>query len=305
MAIPDQLTRGLRVPVIAAPMFLVSDPGLVIACCKAGVIGSFPSLNLRTLDEYEAWLDQIIAALGPDDAPWAVNLIVHPQTNPRLYPDLELTVRKKPPLVITSFGAVPDVVDAVHSYGGLVFHDVISVRHAEKAIEAGVDGLVLVCAGAGGHTGTLNPFSFVNEIRRFYGGPLALSGGLSTGRDVAAAVTLGADFGYMGTRFIATRESAADADYKRMILDSGGADVALTRSVSGVPANFLARSLSQYAIDPASVGPLKAAADTGAKPPKAWSEVWSAGQVAGAIDDLPSVAELTDRIVREYEAARR
>ena len=242
MTIPSALARGLRLPVIAAPMFLVSDPALVIAACRAGVIGTFPALNQRTSEGLRDWLDEIEAALGPGDAVHGVNLIIHP-TNDRLDADLAITAEHRVPLVITSIGIRPEVVDAVHGYGGFVLHDVISVRHAERALEAGVDGLILVSAGAGGHCGPLNPFALMAEVRRIFDGPVVLAGGLATGRDVAAALMMGADLAYMGTRFIATAEAGVSNEYKQMIVDAAAADVALTRAVSGIPASFLMRSL--------------------------------------------------------------
>ncbi|HEY0053565.1 MAG TPA: nitronate monooxygenase, partial [Caulobacteraceae bacterium] len=220
MAIPTSLQQGLTIPVIAAPMFLVSGPDLVVEACNAGVIGTFPSLNQRTTEGYREWLQDIEARRKPGAAAFGVNHIVHP-TNPRLMADMMVTVEHKVPLVITSLGAVRDVVDAVHGYGGVVFHDIANVRHARKAAQAGVDGLILVANGAGGHAGVVNPFALVNEVRSFFEGTIILSGCLSTGRDVAAALMMGADFAYMGTRFIDTAESMADPAYKQMIIDSG------------------------------------------------------------------------------------
>lgn len=303
MSLPAQLKGRLRLPLIAAPMFLVSGPKLVTAACKAGVLGTFPALNQRSSEGYEAWLEEIAGALGPDDAPYGVNLIVH-KTNPRLQADLELTVKHKVPLVITSLGAVKDVVDAVHSYGGLVFHDVVNVRHAMKAAEAGVDGLIPVCAGAGGHAGSLSPFALVGEIRKFFDKAVVLSGAMSRGDDIAAAQMLGADLAYMGTRFINTTESQAQADYKQMIIDSTATDIVYTPKISGINANFLLPSILQNGLDPETMAP-KTEVDMGEElnAAKAWSTIWSAGQGVGNIDDAPSTSELVDRLEREYRAA--
>ncbi len=304
MAIPAALQKGLKLPVIAAPMFLVSGPELVIAACKSGVIGTFPALNQRTTEGYSQWLDEIKAALGPEDAEYGVNIIVHP-TNPRVMADMEVTVQHKVPLVITSLGAVRDVVDAVHGYGGLVFHDITTVRHARKAAEAGVDGLILVCAGAGGHAGTWSPFALLNEVRQFYEGTIILSGAMSSGRDIATAMMLGADFAYLGTRFINTRESRAPDAYKQMIDDSHAADIVYTPAISGIPANFLAASLIANGLDPKSL-PEKTKVDLGKEldhEVKAWKEVWSAGQGVGSIDDVPPTAELVARLKREFDEA--
>ena len=304
MAIPAALQQGLKLPVIAAPMFLVSGPELVIAACKAGVIGTFPALNQRTTEGYSEWLEEIKAALGPDDAQYGVNIIVH-NTNPRVMADLEVTVRHKVPLVITSLGAVKDVVDAVHSYGGLVFHDVTTVRHAQKAAQAGVDGLILVCAGAGGHAGTWSPFALLNEVRQFFNGTILLSGCMSTGQDVATAMMLGADFAYLGTRFINTTESRAPEEYKDMIDEAHAADIVYTPAISGIPANFMSQSLIANGLDPKSM-PDKTKVELGKEldhEVKAWKTVWSAGQGVGSIDDVPTTAELVARLTREFDEA--
>ena len=299
MAIPASLQQGLKLPVIAAPMFLVSGPDLVVEACNAGVIGTFPSLNQRTTEGYRDWLVEIRERLGPDAAPFGVNHIVHP-TNPRLMADMTVSVEQKVPLIITSLGAVRDVVDAVHGYGGVVFHDIANVRHARKAAEAGVDGLILVAGGAGGHAGVVNPFALVNEVRRFFDGTIILSGCLSTGQDVAAALMMGADFAYMGTRFIATTESMAQPEYKQMIVESGATDITYTPAVSGIPANFLTPSLVANGIDPKSLPEHKL--DMGEEA-RAWKTVWSAGQGAGAVHDIPAVAELIRRLNDEFESA--
>ncbi len=299
MAIPASLQKGLKLPVIAAPMFLVSGPDLVVEACNAGVIGTFPSLNQRTTEGYRDWLHDIKARRNADAAAFGVNHIVHP-TNPRLLADMQVTVEEQVPLVITSLGAVRDVVDAVHGYGGVVFHDIANVRHARKAAQAGVDGLILVANGAGGHAGVVNPFALVEEVRGFFDGTIILSGCLSTGRDVAAATMLGADFAYMGTRFIATTESGAQTHYKEMIVESGSMDITYTPAVSGIPANFLTPSLIENGIDPKSLPEHKL--DMGEEA-RAWKTVWSAGQGAGAIHDILPVADLVGRLRDEYSQA--
>ena len=308
MSLPALLDQRLRLPVVAAPMFLVSNPQLVLACCHSGVLGSFPALNQRESSGFKAWLEEIEAGLKADSAPYAVNLIVH-GSNPRLQADLAICVEHKVPVVITSLGAAKEVVDAVHSYGGLVFHDVTTRRHAEKAAEAGEDGLIAVAAGAGGHAGTWSPFALIAEIRQFFDKTLLLSGCLSHGHEVLAAQLLGADLAYMGTRFIATRESNADADYKQMILDARAADIVHTPAVSGVPASFMRQSLEKAGYDLTRLQDkgdvnygekLKPISDEA----KAWKTVWSAGQGVGGIADVPSVAELVARLDAEYRAAQ-
>ncbi|MDH0301450.1 MULTISPECIES: nitronate monooxygenase family protein [unclassified Pseudomonas] len=306
MSLPASLEQRLRLPLVAAPMFLISNPGLVLACCANGVVGSFPALNQRDSAGFKAWLEEIEAGLATlqAPAPYAVNLIVHP-TNPRLHADLALCVEHRVPIVITSLGAVKEVVDAVHAYGGLVFHDVTTRRHAEKAAEAGVDGLIAVAAGAGGHAGTWSPFALVAEIRQFFDKTLLLAGCLNHGHELLAAQLLGADLGYMGTRFIATQESQAQDAYKEMILGAGAADIVHTPAVSGIPASFLRRSLEQAGYDLAA---LKSGHESGKLKPlddeaKAWKTVWSAGQGVGEIHDLPSAAELISRLRGEYQAA--
>lgn len=302
MPLPALLQNALRLPVIAAPQFLVSGPDLVVGTCLAGLVGTFPALNQRSTDGYVAWLEEIAARLAdaPGAAPFGVNLIVH-RTNTRLDADLAETVRHKVPLVITSLGAVQDVVDAVHSYGGLVFHDVINRRHAEKATEAGVDGIIAVCAGAGGHAGQLSPFALVPEIRRVFAGTIVLAGAISSGAHVAAAIMLGADLAYLGTRFIATRESMAKELHKQMIVDGAAADIVYTPSISGVHGNFLRASLVRKGLDPDNL-PSGKKMDMGDES-RVWRDLWSAGQGIGAIDDIPSVAELCDRLAAEYAEA--
>ncbi len=299
MAIPASLQKGLTLPVIASPMFLVSGPDLVVEACNAGVIGTFPSLNQRTTEGYREWVRDIKARLKPEAAAFGVNHIVHP-TNPRLMADLTVSVEEQVPLIITSLGAVRDVVEAVHGYGGVVFHDIANVRHARKAAEAGVDGLILVAAGAGGHAGIVNPFALINEVRSFYDGTIILAGALSTGQDVAAALMMGADFAYMGTRFINTTEALASEHYKQMIVESGSADIVHTPAVSGIPTNFMIKSLVENGVDPKHLPEHKL--DMGDEA-KAWKTVWSAGQGAGAIHDVVPTAELVARLRKEFAQA--
>ena len=299
MAIPASLQKGLKLPVIAAPMFLVSGPDLVVEACNAGIIGTFPSLNQRTTEGYRDWLQEIKSRLKPDAAAYGVNHIVHP-TNPRLMADMMVSVEEKVPLIITSLGAVRDVVDAVHGYGGVVFHDIANVRHARKAAQAGVDGLILVANGAGGHAGVVNPFALVEEVRSFFDGTILLSGCLSTGRDVAAATMMGADFAYMGTRFIATTESQAQPHYKDLIVQSGASDITYTPAVSGIPANFLTPSLLANGIDPKTLPEHKLDM---ADEARAWKTVWSAGQGAGGVHDVLPTAGLVQRLQDEYAQA--
>ena len=284
-------------------MFLVSGPDLVVETCRCGLIGAFPALNQRTSEGYETWLREIADRLdGMESAPFAVNLIVH-RTNPRLECDLEITVRHRVPLVITSLGAVRNVVEAIHSYGGLVFHDVINLHHARKAADAGVDGLILVCGGAGGHAGTLNPFAFIDEVRGFFDKIVILSGAINHGHQVAAAELMGADLAYLGTRFINTRESLADDAYKQMILNSTAKDILYTSAISGVNANFLRPSIEAAGLDPdhlTHAGEMNVGAEK-----KAWKTVWSAGHGVGGIHDIPAAADLCRRLVSEYHEARR
>lgn len=304
MAIPEKWAGRLKLPVVAAPMFLVSDPALVLACCRAGLVGTFPALNQRTTAGFEQWLVELNDQLGAADAPWGVNLIVH-KTNPRVAADLEKVVQHRVPLVITSMGAAKEVVDAVHSYGGLIFHDVIGMKHAEKAAQAGVDGLILVAAGAGGHAGTTNPFALVSEVRFFFDGTLLLAGAISSGEQIYAARALGADLVYMGTRFLATRECSIQPAYREMLMAAEAADIVYTPSISGVPASFLRQSLVANGLDPGNL-PAAGAMDVAhesASGSKAWKTIWSAGQGVGALQDTPSVAELTERLGQQYRAA--
>ena len=306
--------ESLSLPVIAAPMFLISGPKLVIECCKNGIVGTFPALNQRTTEGFEQWVVEIKTALkefesetGKKAAPFGVNLIVH-QTNPRVQADLAICIKHQVPLIITSLGAVPQLVGAVHSYGGMVFHDVIKKRHAEKAAEAGVDGLILVCAGAGGHAGTLNPMPFVAEIKKFFKKTILLSGCISNGRDVSSALQMGADLAYMGTRFINTKESKAPEDYRNMIIDSGANDIVYTAAISGVSANFLRPSLEAMGITEEMLSSPKKI-DFGnelsamEKEAKAWSTIWSAGQGVTNISDNPSVEDLIFSMKKEFKTA--
>lgn len=302
MSLPQTLADRLILPAIAAPMFLTSGPDLVVETCRAGVIGTFPALNQRSTQGFSDWCAEIedrLAALQRP-APYGVNLIVH-KTNPRVAADLEVVVRHKVPIIITSLGAVPDVVDAVHSYGGLVFHDVINRRHAEKAAQAGADGIICVAAGAGGHAGTLSPFALIAEIKAFFDGVVILSGAMNTGRDIAAARAMGADLAYLGTRFIATREAMVDQAQKDMMLTASAADIIYTPNVSGVAANFMRQSLVSVGLDPDNLPPHGGMnMDNEAR---AWKTVWSAGQGVGSIHDVPTTAELCQRLIAEYRAA--
>ena len=301
----------LALPVVAAPMFLISGPELVIECCKNGIVGTFPALNQRTTEGFEDWLVEIKTQLkkyeeetGKKVAPYGVNLIVHP-TNPRLEADLKVCIKHKVPLIITSLGVVAQVVDAIHSYGGLVFHDIVKKRHAEKAAEAGVDGLILVAAGAGGHAGTINPMPLVAEIKKFYDKTILLSGCISTGRDIASAMQMGADLAYMGTRFINTNESKASEEYRQMIIKSGASDVVYTAAISGVHANFLGASLKAAGITEEDLKRDRKI-DFGKElntEAKAWKTIWSAGQGVTAIDNVESVSELVTNLKSEFKSA--
>lgn len=307
MAIPASLNRNLALPVLCAPMFIVSNPELVIAQCRAGLIGSFPALNARPQAALDEWLNRIKTALAADPhaAPFAVNQIIHP-SNERLADDMALCVKHEVPLIITSLSAPTAIVPQVHAYGGQVFHDVISVRHAEKALEAGVDGLILVCAGAGGHAGTLSPFALVGEIRKFYDGPLALSGSITNGRAILAAQAMGADLAYIGTRFIATAEANAVDAYKAAIVESAAADVVYTPYFTGVHGNYLQKSIVAAGLDPANLPDRdKSAMNFGAaSAAKAWKDIWGAGQGVGTIDSVLPAGEVVAHMKEEYRAAR-
>ncbi|MBY6071260.1 nitronate monooxygenase family protein [Marinobacter salsuginis] len=316
MPLPASLKDSLSLPLVAAPMFLISGPELALACCKQGVVGSFPALNQRSSEGFEDWLIQMNEELdafrstNPDatTAPYAVNLIVH-RTNPRWQADLELCVKHKVPIIITSLGAASQVVEAVHSYGGVVFHDVTNQRHARKAAEAGVDGIIAVAAGAGGHAGTINPFVLVHEIREVFDGTILLAGGLSHGEDLLAAQALGADLAYLGTRFINTFESQADEAYRNMIIEAVSGDIIHTPAVSGVPASFMRQSLEAagFPMDKLNQAgeinygeKLKPIDDEA----KAWKTVWSAGQGVSQIHDVLTVPDLVSRLTDEYRSAR-
>lgn len=314
MSLIEKLKSQMSLPVIGAPMFIVGNPDLVIGQCVSGIIGSFPALNARPAEVLDEWLEKIKSGLeshrrahpGAKVAPFAVNQIIH-QSNDRLDSDLDACVRHQVPMIITSLRAPDDVVNRVHAYGGVVFHDVINVRHAEKALEAGVDGLILVCAGAGGHAGMLSPFALVREMRRFFKGPIALSGAITDGAGILAAEAIGADFAYIGTRFIASQEANAPEAYKQMIQQSRAADILYTPFFTGVHGNYLKPSVVAAGLDPdnlPAVDKNKMNFGTDRDKPKAWKEIWGAGQGVGNIDDAPPVRELVERLRREYEEAR-
>ncbi len=314
MTMPAVMQGRLSLPVVGAPMFIVSVPELVIEQCKAGIVGSFPALNARPQEMLEEWIVRIKAELadfeaatGRKAAPFAVNQIVH-GTNGRLEHDVEVCIRHQVPIIITSLRPPAEVVKAVHSYGGIVLHDVISIRHAEKALEQGVDGLILVCAGAGGHAGTLSPLALVSEVRRFYDGTVVLSGAIANGRSILAAQAIGADLAYIGTRFIATREANAKEEYKAMLVAGSAKDIVYTNAISGVHGNYLRPSLAAAGLDPdalpeADKTRMDFAADR--KRPAAWRDIWGSGQGLGSITDIPSVAVCVERLRDEYRAAGR
>jgi len=311
MALPP-LLKSLRVPVVGAPLFIISHPQLVLAQCKAGVVGSFPALNARPEAQLDEWLAEITetlaahdaAAAGRKAAPFAVNQIVH-RSNGRLEHDLKLCVKYKVPVVISSLGAVEEVNQAVHSYGGIVLHDVIHDRHARKAIDKGADGLIAVAAGAGGHAGTLSPFALVQEIRQWFDGPLLLSGAIANGSAVLAAQAMGADLAYIGSPFIATEEARAAPEYKQMIVDSKAADIVYSNLFTGVHGNYLKGSIRAQGMDPDNLpvsDPTRM--DFGTAEAKAWKHIWGCGQGIGAVDKVLPAAALVERLAREYEAAR-
>ena len=314
MALPSLLDGKLRLPLIGAPMFIVSGPELVTAQCKAGIVGSFPALNARPQEALVEWIRQIKSDLAehaeahPDEpvAPFAVNQIVHP-SNPRLLADMEVCVAEQVPIIITSLSPPREIVQAVHSYGGLVFHDVINLRHARKAISQGVDGVIAVCAGAGGHAGALSPFALVGELRKEFDGAVILSGAISRGDDVLAARAMGADLAYSGTRFIATEEARAVADYKEMIVESAASDVVYSSLFTGVKGNYLGGSIAKAGMDPANLPEgrkedmdFTKATDSEAK---AWKDIWGAGQGVGNIHDIPPARDVVLRMEQEYRAA--
>ncbi|MEM5430984.1 nitronate monooxygenase family protein [Cupriavidus oxalaticus] len=313
MALPALLQNRLSLPVVCSPLFIISNPDLVIAQCKAGVVGSFPALNARPAPKLEEWLDRITTELAehnekhPDRpaAPFAVNQIVH-KSNDRLEHDLELCVRYKVPIVITSLGARKEVNDAVHSYGGIVLHDVINNTFARKAIEKGADGLVAVAAGAGGHAGTLSPFALLHEIREWFDGPLLLSGAISSGDAILAAQAAGADLAYIGSAFIATQEANAQDGYKQMIVDSSAGDIVYSNLFTGVHGNYLRGSIERAGLDPEALpqsDPSKM--NFGSASAKAWKDIWGAGQGVGAIKRVVPAGELVRRFAEEYALARR
>lgn len=304
------LLSQLEIPVIVAPMFLVSNPEMTIAACSEGIMGSFPAHGTRSREVFEEWLirtEEGVRRLrdrGVKAAPYAVNLVVH-ASNPRMEGDLDLLIKYKVPVVLSSKGAPGDAVKRIHDYGGVVIHDVANQRHAEKALEAGVDGVIAVAGGAGGHTGTINPFALMNEIRRIHSGIVVLAGGMTTGRDVLAAQAMGADFAYFGTRFIATKESDADERQKQMMLACKATDIFLSASIDGAPANWMTPSLLAAGIDldvlrTTLPGKIIAAGES----KKRWKDIWTAGHGVGNIDDIPTTAELCRRLKAEYRAAK-
>ncbi len=314
MAIHKHIKENISMPVIGAPLFLVSGPDLVIAQCKAGIIGSFPALNARPQHVLDEWLTRIKTELAeykeanPDAkvAPFAVNQICH-GSNDRLMADMETCVKHEVPIIITSLRPPSEVVEAAHSYGGLVYHDVISVRHAQKAAEQGVDGLILVCAGAGGHAGTLSPFALLREVKEWFDGTVILSGSIGDGHSVASAIALGADFAYMGTRFIATHEANAEPEYKKMLEESAAADIVYSSLFTGVLGNYLKPSISNAGLDPDNLPDADKSSmnfgSGGNTDSKAWKDIWGSGQGIGLIEDSPSVEELVGRLKSEYEQA--
>jgi nitronate monooxygenase len=312
MALPDLLRNSLSLPMVAAPMFILSNPDLVIAQCKAGIVGSFPALNARPAAELDVWLQRITSELdaynkaNPDKpaAPFAVNQIVH-GSNDRLQHDLELCVKYKVPIVITSLGAKPFVNEAIHSYGGLVFHDIINDRFARKAIEKGADGLIAVAAGAGGHAGPISPFALVQEIREWFDGPLLLSGSIATGDAVLAAQAMGADLAYVGSAFIATVEANAAEAYKQAVVDCGASDIVSSSLFTGVSGNYLRPSIEAAGLDPDNLpeGDISTM-NFGSTDAKAWKDIWGCGQGIGAVKAVLPAADLIARFKQEYQAAR-
>ena len=306
MTLPAVLEGRLKLPAIASPLFIISQVELVLAECRAGVVGAFPSLNARPSGVLEDWLKRLTTELTEADAPFAVNLIVH-RTNDRLQEDLELCVKYKVPIVITSLGARQDVNDAIHSYGGIVLHDVIDNAFARKAVEKGADGLIAVAAGAGGHAGTLSPFALIQEIRQWFDGPVALSGSIANGNAILAAQAMGADLAYIGSAFIATQEAVASPAYKQMLVDSSAADILYSNLFTGVHGNYLRPSIERAGLDPDNLpesDPSKMNFADMTEGKKAWRDIWGCGQGIGAIDAVVTTAELVARLRREYEAAR-
>lgn len=293
--------HALRLPVIAAPMFLVSGPELVIAACKAGIGGAFPTPNCRTLEDLDRWMDEITSAVSPGDGPWIANLITH-STNARLPEDLAMVARYKPPIVITALGSPKPVMETVKAYGGQVFADVVNMKLARKAAEAGVDGLACISAGAGGHTGHLSPFAFVSAVREFFDGTLVIGGGVADGAGVAGAIAAGADMVYMGTRFLATRESLAQDAYKQMVVDCDADDLIVSPAVTGTDASWLKPSLQAAGLDPDALGDAVQRDYSGGQN-KRWKDIWAAGQGLGRIDAVEATAEVVARLEREYRTA--
>jgi len=312
MALPTVL-QNLTLPVIASPMFIASGPKLVAAQCKAGIVGSFPALNARPAELLDTWLTELQAELagfqaanpGKRVGPIAVNQIVH-QSNDRLAHDVEVCVKHQVPIIISSLRAPPkEMMDAIHGYGGIVLHDVVSIRHAQKALEAGVDGLILVASGAGGHAGTLSPFALVGEVRKFFNGPIALSGSIATGDAILAAQAMGADFAYIGSRWLATQESNVTDEYRDAIVESAAADIVYTNLFTGVHGNYLKKSIINAGLDPDELPESdKSKMSFGSGSAKAWRDIWGAGQGVGLMDDVPTVAEMMERLKAEYAAAR-
>lgn len=306
--LPTWLRERLRVPVIGAPLFIISNPDLVLAQCRAGVVGSFPALNARPPELLETWLSRLTSELTAQDAPFAVNQIVH-RSNDRLEHDLALCEQYKVPIVITSLGAREDLNARVHAWGGIVLHDVINVVHAKKALDKGADGLIAVCAGAGGHAGALSPFALISEIREFFQGPLLVSGAIATGRGILAAQAMGADLAYMGSAFIATTEANAPPDYKQMIVDSSADDIVYSNLFTGVLGNYLKGSITKAGLDPENLpvsdpSKMNFGGGEGSKA-KAWKEIWGAGQGVGGVHEIVPTADLIARLKREYDEAKR
>jgi len=316
MAIPQVMQDRLSVPVVGAPLFIISNPDLVLAQCKAGIVGSFPSLNARPIEQLDEWLSQITGELesytnaNPDKkvAPFAVNQIVH-RSNNRLQQDLELCVKYKVPIVITSLGAVPEVNEAIHSYGGIVLHDIINNRHANSAINKGADGLIAVASGAGGHAGTLSPFALIQDIREWFDGPLLLSGSIANGGAVLAAQAMGADFAYIGSPFIATHEANASQAYKQAVVEGKGKDIVYTNLFTGIHGNYLRSSIEQSGLDPDNLpesDPSKMNfASGGNTSAKAWKDIWGCGQGIGAVKEVVGAAQLVERLVTEYNETKK
>ena len=314
MSLPPILRDRLRLPVVASPLFIISNPDLVIAQCKAGIVGSFPSLNARPKEVFEEWLIRITTELAEYDrqhpeapsAPFAVNQIVH-KSNDRLDHDLQLCVKYKVPIIITSLGARPELNETVHSYGGIVLHDIINNKFAHKAIEKGADGLIAVAAGAGGHAGTQSPFALVQEIREWFDGPLLLSGSIANGRAILGAQAMGADLAYIGSAFIATKEANAVEDYKQMIVESGADDILYTNLFTGVHGNYLKPSIINAGMDPENLpvsDPSKMNFGSDREKPKAWKTIWGCGQGIGAVKAVESAGDFVARLKREYDQAR-